>query len=155
MNFVLPTIFLLFSVPLSVIDIKEYRVPDILVIPGIVVLTLLRVLIKSDQVLYFYFSLCISILIFGLVKILVRDRFGWGDIKYTFMMAALLKPAGLLLSAWSASVAGLFVYLILRLANNHFPLRQTPLPFIPFLAAASLFAWFVQNPLQNFILSAL
>ena len=82
----------------------------------------------------------------GLVKAAVGDRFGWGDVKYSLALGAMLGPGAwltaLLLSA-AGALASFFVGAVESRGNP-----KDRLPFAPFLTAGAISAFLAGGSLS-------
>lgn len=147
---VLAGYLLLFAVlvTVSAIDIERYRLPDVIVLPALVVSTTLVIVVSAvhDDPLAPRYALTGAAVYFGslLVAHLIYPRgMGFGDVKLAALMglyvgwlaagygaAVVLVLWAMLIGFVAGSVAGV-VLLVVRRASR-------PIPFGPFLAAGAI-----------------
>jgi prepilin signal peptidase PulO-like enzyme (type II secretory pathway) len=141
-------VFLGFALPISLIDIRTYRIPDILCIPCFVLLLILHIG-NNPQLLPNFLS---AALLGGLVFFLIRRGgtrgLGLGDVKF----AALIGLFCGLPWAWAAfliaSLSGLGAALFL--ASRHATQKSPPIPFAPFLSLGALAAYGLSRHISHF-----
>jgi len=132
------SLWLLYSgTVLSIIDIRHGILPDVIVLPGIVVgfliscfnpqvgwsASLLGILIGSG-------GLFLISKLFELLR--KKEGMGMGDIKYLGFLGAVLGPHGIIFTLVIASILGSVYGIVLGILNKRG--LSTTLPFGPFLA---------------------
>lgn len=131
----------LVSVPIIIIDIRHYLIPDALVLPGILLgigLSFLEGAITPLQSLYGGLGAGFVLWLLGWVTSMIyhKEALGFGDIKLIAMGGSLFGlPAGAL-GLMFASLIGCLVYIPLMLLAKH--KRESYIPFGPFICAGLL-----------------
>lgn len=154
---VLYSVFLLLLIPVSVIDLKHYIIPDSFTIPMIIIGVAYSFLPSGItpelSVLGVIGGGGILLLIGHLGKVLFRkdDAMGGGDIKLMAAAGAFfgLKAAfmGIVFGAFLGSVAGITMMLTKRLSSDHH------IPFGPYLAAGIWTALFAGEQILHWYIS--
>lgn len=140
-SFLFLILFLLFSLPASVIDIRQKRIPNWIVLPGIFALFLLRIIIFEDPFQRVLFDMILGFLILFGIRFLTKGKLGMGDVKFAALMAVFIGFPGWFVASGIASALGLlFALLGLTLGRVN---KNTQIPFAPFLTAGSIAAYFV------------
>jgi leader peptidase (prepilin peptidase) / N-methyltransferase len=125
------TVFAAFAVPITVFDLKELRIPDVLSLGGIAVVVALEILIPRDSAITMLLEVLIGFGVFWAITIMTGGKLGLGDAKYSVLIALSLGLYGWLTTLAVASVSGLAAGLVLVLGGR-VP-RDTRIPFAPFL----------------------
>ncbi len=134
-------VFLLFSLPTSVIDIRQKRIPNWIVVPGTLVLFVLRILIFKDPFLRVLFEMILGFSILFTIQFLTKGKLGMGDVKFAALMAVFVGFPWWFIATGIASVLGL-VFSVIGLYFGRVN-KKTQIPFAPFLTAGSIAAYFV------------
>jgi prepilin signal peptidase PulO-like enzyme (type II secretory pathway) len=135
---IVPALFILLGGYASWVDSREYRIPDETVILGLLcVVGLCFAEILSWRSSLGGFALAGGQM--GLVKILVQDRFGWGDVKYALFLGGMLGP-GAWMTALLFSVIGALMFFLAETTESRENLKGK-LPFAPFLTAGGIAAF--------------
>ena len=128
-------IFLIFSVPITVCDIRSLKIPDFLnIILAVLLLSHRLIFSRGDFLMYFICSV-LAFLLFWLVRMLSRLGLGWGDIKYSPSCALACGQwcfPGFLLS----SVFCALYFIIVKLIKHSDKAEKAP--FAPFMALGTL-----------------
>jgi leader peptidase (prepilin peptidase)/N-methyltransferase len=130
------TLLAMVAVPVVIIDVRCRRIPDVIVVPAVVVALLLRAVWGGSAwtALLLWAALAGAML---LVPAVIRpDGMGMGDVKLAVLLGACLGAlAGLavLLALVTGAVGG-GVWAM----RHGTPLREATLPFGPFLVGAAL-----------------
>jgi leader peptidase (prepilin peptidase)/N-methyltransferase len=125
-------LFILFAVPITIFDLKEFRIPDALTIGGILLFFVIRLLAREEPFLLLCIECFTGFGFFWLVRFLTKGRLGLGDAKYSAFIAV---SAGLY--PWFAA---LFIACAAGLAAAAIPIvffkadRGMRIPFAPFLS---------------------
>ena len=135
------TVFIMLSVPASVIDIRQKRIPDWIVFPGIVILFGLRVFSFRDPGREILLEMIAgSLILFG-IRFFTKGKLGMGDVKFAALMGTFIGFPGWFIAAGLASLLGLvFTIIGLFFGKIH---KKTKIPFAPFLTAGSIGAYFL------------
>ena len=129
--------FTFFSIPMTLIDLREKRLPNKLMYPGILIasflISLQIFLAKEEETLKNVLFVLFIVLPFALVSLLFAGLFGMGDVKgIVFLgisLSATSKTAFLISLILSFLTATLYI-LVKKLAGNEI---KGHLPFGPFL----------------------
>jgi leader peptidase (prepilin peptidase) / N-methyltransferase len=134
-------IFLLAAVPITVIDIRQYRIPDVLSLGGLGFLFAFdlfmfpRMLVSESLLAFFAFGL------FLFLRATTKGL-GFGDVKYAALIA-FFSGLPFFFAALIAAASGGIGYWILCRAVWH-RTANTRNPFAPFLSAGALVAFCLQ-----------
>lgn len=141
---------LLIAVPVSVIDIRERRVPDLLSLGGTAVVLALGAIMRPEGFVGQLIGAATGLALFSGVRFLSKGKLGWGDVKFSALIGAALGPAAWFWAVTFASVVGLAVAgLLLSLGRID---SRARIPFAPFLAAGSLFSAVAAGRLTGLLL---
>jgi prepilin signal peptidase PulO-like enzyme (type II secretory pathway) len=136
-------VFLGFALPISLIDIRTYRIPDALCIPCFFLIMLLRIGDNPETLPNFLGAAFFSALLFFLIRLGTRGL-GLGDVKFAALVGIFCGFPWACAAFLTASLAGLaFAGLA---AARFFELqkgRTTPplIHFAPFLSIGALAAY--------------
>ncbi len=133
--------FLIFSVPASVIDIKQKRIPDLIVFPAVVVLSAFRKISFGDPLIRILLEILLGYLIFIGIRFLTKGKLGMGDVKFAALMGVFIGFPGWFVATGLASLFGL-VFAVIGLLSGRID-KKTKIPFAPFLTAGSIAAFFL------------
>ena len=134
-------IFIIFSVPASIIDIKQKRVPDWIVFPGVAVIIGLRVFCLGDPLMQLLLEMIAgSLILFG-IRLLTIGKLGMGDVKFAALMGVFIGFPKWFIAAGLASLIGL-LFAVIGLLSGMIN-TNTKIPFAPFLTAGSIVAYFI------------
>ena len=125
-------VFVAVSLPLSIFDIRSYRVPDFIVLPGLA-LGMIASSISGAPTLVLLAEMAVIGGLFLLVKYLTDGKMGVGDVKYALFVCACVGGMRTLLSVFVATILGLFTYGVFALIRGKQGLDR-PLPFVPYIA---------------------
>jgi leader peptidase (prepilin peptidase)/N-methyltransferase len=123
--------FLLFAVPISICDIREFRIPDLLSLGGLVVLSALKLIFRQSPLDLIALQCALGFGSFWLVNRLSGGRLGLGDAKYSALIAVAVGILPWFVALLAASVTGLIYAAIMVLFFNGN--RRSRIPFAPFL----------------------
>ncbi len=140
-NIVFLTAFIMFSIPASVIDIKQKRIPDWIVFPGIAVLLGLRAFSFGDPAMKIVLEMIAGSLIFFGIRFLTNGKLGMGDVKFAALMGVFIGFPGWFIATGLASVLGL-IFALMGLLFKKLN-KSSKIPFAPFLTVGSIGAYFV------------
>ncbi|HET6485148.1 MAG TPA: A24 family peptidase [Spirochaetia bacterium] len=123
--------FAAFAIPITLVDLRRMRIPDALSLGGIVVVLALDVLLLKAPALSIVLEAAVGFGVFWLLRLGTRGKLGFGDVKYSVLIALSLGLLGWLTTIAVASVTGLIAALVL-IRRLRVPL-STRIPFAPFL----------------------
>lgn len=141
LEFFLVIAFVSLLIIVTISDLHERIVPDVILLIGLPILLTLRIL---SPVMPWYEGLIGGVLAFlfmYLIAIYGKKRFGkealgGGDIKLYGLIGLVLGYNTVFLSVLFAALAGLLYYAIVRPKDSY-------LPFVPFIAFGSLLTYFI------------
>ncbi|MDR2029785.1 MAG: A24 family peptidase [Treponema sp.] len=140
-------VFLGFALPISFIDIRSYRIPDVLCIPCFLLILILHIWGNPGLLPNFLAAAGISGLVFFLIRLATKGL-GLGDVKF----AALTGLFCGLPWAWAAfliaALTGLGAALLFtaRKTTDHPP----RIPFAPFLSLGAIAAYGLSRYISHF-----
>lgn len=133
-------LFLLFAVPIAICDLREFRVPDVLSLGGILAFVLLRMLGWTGP-LTLWDPLVGCAMGFGsfyFIRKATRGKLGLGDAKFSALIAVAAGTRGWLVAVLVASLAGLLCAAVMIGAFQ--ASGKTRIAFAPFLALGGALA---------------
>jgi prepilin signal peptidase PulO-like enzyme (type II secretory pathway) len=133
-------LFLLLAAPITFYDLREYRIPDVLSVGGILAFTVLRLLPwRGPHALWEPAIACaVGFGSFRLIRALTGGKLGRGDAKYSALIAAAAGLRGWFVAMCVASVTGLLCAAVMVGAFGAD--RQRRFPFAPFLSLGGALA---------------
>ncbi|MDR0910398.1 MAG: A24 family peptidase [Spirochaetaceae bacterium] len=123
-------VFAAFAIPITVIDIKTYRIPNILNYLCAIGLLVLRI-IQEQNIPWVYMACGIGASLFLFAVSKIKGGMGLGDVKYAFSVGLLCGFPGTVLALLVSSIIGIVWSLIKK---------QQRMPFAPCLAIGALLA---------------
>lgn len=128
-------------VVISIIDMREMIIPDLIIFPSILLLLIMKLIITSESLLHMLVLLSAGFLPFFLIHFGTSGKMGLGDAKFSAFLALLLDFEGwLLMVSISSAVALLFALSGLALKKID---RFRPIPFGPFLGFGAFLSFFL------------
>jgi len=125
-------------ISVGLIDLLNGVVPDVIVVPGLVIGLIFSIFGGSGSILQSIYGLGIIGGFFLIVIILSRGGMGWGDLTFGMMIGSFLGLELSLLTLLIAFVSGAIVGLIALAVKKKS--RKDPIPFGPFLSFAAFVA---------------
>lgn len=128
-------LFLLIALPVTIIDVREYRIPDFLTFGGIAAFILLKLLWNEQPAWTLVSEGAVGFGVFGLIWWITRGQIGLGDAKYSAFIAVAAGFSTWFAALFIASVVGVVtaaVLIVLFKAD-----RTTRIPFAPFLTVGA------------------
>jgi prepilin signal peptidase PulO-like enzyme (type II secretory pathway) len=123
--------FLLFALPITFYDIRDYRIPDFLTLGGLLVLSTLKLFLAHTPVTAIALECSLGFGVFWLIHRVTSGRLGLGDAKYSALIAVAVGLLPWFVTLLIASVAGLFYAAIMIVFFRMDRARR--IPFAPFL----------------------
>ncbi len=123
--------FLLFALPITVCDIREYRIPDYLTLGGLLVMIVLKLLLGQSPLTEIALPCTLGFGTFWLIHRLTGGRLGLGDAKYSALIAVAVGLLPWFIALLTASIAGL-IYAAVMIVFFRMD-RRKRIPFAPFL----------------------
>lgn len=133
-------LFISFSLPACVTDIKHRLIPDWSVFPGIVVLFGLRVFSLGDPAIKILLEMIAGSLFFFGIRLFTKGKLGMGDVKFAALMGVFIGFPGWFIAAGLASLFGL-LFAAAGMLSGRLD-RNSRIPFAPFLTLGSIGAYF-------------
>ena len=138
---IFPAVFLIFSIPACVLDIKQKRIPDWAVFPGIAVLFGLRAFSFEDPMMRILLEILGgSLILFG-IRFITKGKLGMGDVKFAALMGVFIGFPGLFVATGLASLLGL-MFALIGIYSGRIN-KNSKIPFAPFLTVGSIGAYFI------------
>lgn len=136
-------LFLLFAIPVALIDIREYRIPDFLTFGGIVAFVVLKVLWNEESLPLLALECVAGFAALWLVRRLTRGQLGLGDAKFSAFIAVTPGFQWWFAALFAASLLGILCagVLIGILKVD----RRMKVPFAPFLTLGTSIALLFRN----------
>lgn len=129
-------IFVGFSIPIAVYDLRTMKIPDILTYMGLVTLLCYRFACTRKELVAYICTAIISLCLFTLVRNFSKKGLGWGDIKYSALCGLYAGPIVIFIGfVLSAIFCGVY-FLILKIAKKYE--KNMAVPFAPFMALGTL-----------------
>lgn len=139
---------LAFALQISLVDIRELRIPNRILLPGMLIATLSVIFTgllinQFSRALLALAGSLLSLALFFCIHLLRPKGLGMGDVKFAALIGLALSwisfPAGLIglgLSFVASSLFSLLVYMVKRSSFNRV------VPFAPFMLIGLLFVQF-------------
>jgi len=134
-------VFLIFLIPIVVNDIRNHRIPDILIFTCLSVIIILRCIFKYNFSLSIILELFIGFFFIWVLWFLTKGKIGLGDAKLSALMAMILGLANWFVAIFFASAIGSLFGLV-KIWKSRMKTDEI-LPFAPFLAIGSIFSFFL------------
>lgn len=129
-------IFLGFSVPIVIKDIKSLTIPDILVYLGIASLLCYRFACTRADMLLYVAAAVVSVLLFIMVRLSSKHGLGWGDVKYSALCGLYAGPVAVF-AGYVLAAASCGIWYAVRKKQGKVT-KETKIPFAPFMAAGTV-----------------
>ncbi|MDR1949212.1 MAG: prepilin peptidase [Spirochaetaceae bacterium] len=136
-------VFVLFAVPISIADIRSYRIPDILSLPCFFIILVIRILAAPGLLLNYGGAALFGGALFFCVRLGTRGL-GIGDIKFAALIGLFCGLPAVFLAFAVAALTGILGALVRRrLARRRLSAgdSKTLLPFAPFLSLGAVTAY--------------
>jgi prepilin signal peptidase PulO-like enzyme (type II secretory pathway) len=134
--------FAVFAIPITFIDLKQMRIPDLLSLGGVATVLALDVFV-GVPVLTIALEGVVGFGVFWLIRLATGRKLGFGDVKYSVLIAISLGLYGWLTAIAVASVTGLAAGILLLLRYK-MP-RSTRIPFAPCLTFGAVVSIVMQQ----------
>lgn len=154
-NFLIETaVFLIFAVPLSVMDIKSYRISLLYDFLGTAVFLCIRLFLPqasfSRRLEIIISSVLSSLIVLGLTRVFSAGGLGKGDIIFGLFASLYCtfwkNLAGLVFAALLGVLTYLFFAVLDKIKKNKRILRPVfAIPFVPYISAGAVLARIMFN----------
>ena len=142
--------YLIFAIPLSVMDSRKFRISLPFLLAGSIVLVLSHVMFPVMLLAFWLKNLLVSLvtsfLFYFSTRILTGDGLGFGDVFFGMYSAVFTGFYMNMVATVFAALLGVLYYLLLALASRikkgqivHRPIFA--IPFVPFITAGNLLAF--------------
>ena len=128
---------------LTVIDLEERRLPNVIVLPALVAVLTAHLVLSPDRALEWTLAAVGAAVFLFLPSLVMPGGMGMGDFKLALLLGAMLGTAvvtAVLVASVTGALAGVAV-----LAARGAAARKQAIPFGPFLALGGVVALFVGN----------
>ena len=123
-------VFLAFALPCTVIDIKSFRIPDILSLGGLFTLMALDGVFHTGNVFTEGLAACGAFLLFLIIRNLTGGM-GFGDVKYAAFLGMYTGPRYFFVASACAACCGLLFACLSGMSMHKG--ADDKIPFAPFL----------------------
>jgi prepilin signal peptidase PulO-like enzyme (type II secretory pathway) len=134
-------IFLAFALPASAIDIRSYRIPDLLVFPCFVTVCVFLAYSRIDMLPNRLAAALLSGLFFFIIR-RCAGALGLGDVKFAALVGLCCGLPWACAAFLTASLGGIAFIFAVRRGEQE---RRRPIPFAPFLSAGVVAAFFLSR----------
>jgi prepilin signal peptidase PulO-like enzyme (type II secretory pathway) len=135
-------LFAAFAVPIAIIDIKKFRIPDLLIAALGVSLIIYDIVFAPKIIGEHVLAAVIAFGLFLAVYVL-RGGLGFGDVKYAAVIGYYTGCARLMPALLAACVLGVLYWSAAVMVKGRKDGRRLRIPFAPCLAAGALAAAFI------------
>ncbi len=132
-------VFIVFSIPACLVDIKRKRIPNWTVFRGAALIFVMRLFIFGDSPGRVVLEMLTGFSIFLLIRLLTGGNLGMGDVKFAVFMAVFAGFPGWFIATGLASVLGLG-FALTGLISGKLN-KNSKVPFAPFLTVGSIGAY--------------
>jgi leader peptidase (prepilin peptidase) / N-methyltransferase len=123
---------------LSVIDIEQRRLPNVIVLPAASAILLAQLVLSPDRAWEWIAASLGAGLLFLVLALISPSGLGMGDVKLAMLIGAAL--GGSVVTALFVGTLAAAVYAIVLIVRNGADARRRSFPLGPFLAAGAVFA---------------
>lgn len=134
-------ILIIFLIPVVVNDIRNHRIPDILIFTCLGMIILSRIIFKYNLSYQLFLNALIGYFFIWALWHLTNGKIGKGDAKLSGLIALILGLAKWLLAMFLAAFSGILIGLLLIWTTKM--KKEERLPFAPFLAGGSICSFFL------------
>jgi len=142
-SLVLLILFMLFSIPVSVFDIRSMRIPNWIVFSGTVFLFAVRYFYFKDSPVGMLINMLSGGLMFYTIRFITKGKLGMGDVKFAALIALFTGFPLFFAAVAFSSITGL-IFALAGLSVGRIN-KTTKIPFVPFLTAGSIIACLIKN----------
>ena len=144
-------LYISFLIPITYHDIREKRIPDIWVLPGIGVLFIAKIILAGSFSIWFLINPAAGFVLIWLLWFISKGRIGLGDAKLMAYISLVTGIFGLFFTLFLASVSGI-IFILIKTIKNRENLKKN-IPFAPFLVFGGILTYFIKEPVLNVLLS--
>lgn len=137
------SILILIFIPVVIFDLREKRIPDLFVLPGIGIFLVKRIAEKQLPIYMIFITAAAGFGFIFLLSILSKGKIGVGDAKLSALIALALGLDHWMGAIFISSFTGvLFALVMIALHKMSW---KTRLPFAPFLVFGSVVSFFFKD----------
>ena len=133
-------ILVVFSVIMSIYDIRTLEIPDKPYYISCFLVTLAQGIFFRQTILLHFISALIFLALYYLVRWITRGQLGLGDIYFGLFQGLCLRPAVIWICLAVETATGLIAFLIIILVKKT---KGIKIPFIPFMSIGLLTAFLI------------
>ncbi|KPJ84652.1 MAG: hypothetical protein AMS17_15950 [Spirochaetes bacterium DG_61] len=143
-------LLLIFLIPIVIFDIKEKRIPDLFVLPGIGIFLIKRLIEREIPVYMVLINGVVGFAFIFLLFVFSKGKIGLGDAKLSALISLALGVKLWMIAIFIASFTGvLFALILIAFRKMKW---KTRLPFAPFLSFGCLIPFFIKSlPFMQFL----
>ncbi|MDR3124257.1 MAG: A24 family peptidase [Treponema sp.] len=146
MNTAVLLTFLAFALPASAIDLRTFRIPDLLVFPCFAIVFIFLLNSQIDILPNRVAAALLSGLFFFIIR-RIAGGLGLGDVKFAALIGLCCGLPWACVAFLAAALTGIAAVLIVRRGKTE---RSNPLPFAPFLTVGVVVAFLLSRFLRFF-----
>jgi leader peptidase (prepilin peptidase) / N-methyltransferase len=136
----LTLIFLVFAVPLSLIDIRTMHIPAWITYAGCAAILVYTVVCRRSYIVPGLTGAAVIFLLFLLLRELTHKGLGFGDVRYSLLCGLYCGFPGILAGCVLAALSGLVYFGLFHIIKRNVPIKTVKLPFAPFMTAGTVTA---------------
>ena len=133
---------LIFSVLLSVYDIRNFSVPLWGLILGTLGVLVLRIIFYKNNVYLYIISAALLTFLYFIIKLITRGKLGTGDILFGLFQGLGFRPQFIWVCLLVEAVTGLIFFLFRHYRKGNSS-ETKKMPFIPFMACGLLVSFLI------------
>ncbi len=127
--------------PISIIDIRKQKIPDIIIYPAIIVFLVIKIWIFNDSLFTVLLLPIAGFIPFFLIWYFTKGKMGLGDAKFSAFLSLILGIEQWFLMIFLSSLFALIFAGIMLLAKKMN--RSSKIPYGPFLSIGALVALYI------------
>ena len=136
-------LLLIFLIPITIIDIKHRRIPNVYILIGLALFFIKRVIEREFPIYLVFLNAIFGFSFIFILYYFSKGRIGIGDAKLSALLSLALGLKGWIFSIFIASFAGIiFALVMIRFGRMN---KEGRIPFAPFVAAGGLINFFLKD----------
>jgi prepilin signal peptidase PulO-like enzyme (type II secretory pathway) len=135
-------LFIAVLIPISIVDIKTRKIPDFLIIIGLVIFLVTKALLFKELSFWLILDTAVGFMSIFCLWFFTKGGIGLGDAKLSGLLGFVLGVYFWIIALLIASLAGLLTGVVL-LAQKKME-RQQGIPFAPFLAIGGIISYILK-----------
>lgn len=134
-------LLLIVIIPVTIIDIKNFRIPRIIVYPAMLIAFILNIFLYKQPVANEIIAVALGFLPFYVIRIATKGKMGFGDVYFSAFLALLLGIERWFLMVFiSSSLAIMFAIISIYAGKMDI---NAKIPFAPFLSFGALLSFYI------------